>query len=117
MPSWHAAGAARGGGGGVVSRDGISVRYWSFDGPMPEDVTEGRLDTGIAYHVERKERLVYVRVLSQDTGALAWEMWLDGDSARELGASLSTLDPWLGAGGGPKHGHNVELVEEQGGAD
>ena len=74
------------------------VRYWTFAGAMPVgDVTEGRISTGIAYHVEGEERLVFMRVAAQDTGALAWVMWLDRDSARELTASLRVLEPWFGS--------------------
>ena len=73
-----------------------AVRYWCYDGPMPADVAEGRMVTGVAYHVDRKERVVSVRVLAQGTGETAWEMWLDRTTARELVASLGALDPWFG---------------------
>jgi hypothetical protein len=73
----------------------LPVRYWDFDGPMPPDATEGRITTGIAYLVEREERLAYVRVTAQNSGLPAWEMWLDRDTARELTASLRMLEPWF----------------------
>lgn len=78
-----------------MDNQSLSVRYWSFDGPLPEDVIAGRISIGIAYHVERAERLAYVRVLARDTGAPAWEMWLDRDTAQELATSLHTLEPWF----------------------
>lgn len=79
-----------------MDNQSLPVRYWSLDGPMPEAVEEGRITTGIAFHVETEERLVYVRVHSQEGNALAWEMWLDGATARELMGSLRMLEPWYG---------------------
>lgn len=73
------------------------VRYWSLDGPMPETVVEGRITTGIAFHVETEERLVYVRVHSRESDSpVVWEMWLDGTTAHELMESLRMLEPWYG---------------------